>query len=583
MRHPGLLWWWLLLLVAVPPGSAWAQEPLVEPQDGLYALLMDTPGVFLTPGLPGWPVFWAPAGVLSHWKRAFPESFLLQDALTERVMWEWVPGEWLQEPKRGSGGVNEPLTEIRYGVGRQRWQYVSVRYAMSRPLRLWKRNGMLDVNFAYRGHTAADPYGAPRMVGKQWQGGFTYREGARYLRVENWNALLRGGVRGRVLEAATGVRLLQPDAWKRQRVNVFRLMLADTLAGWHVEAYQRNDDMRYEPDRNQMWEMRTVERGGRVETGRAWGRFRVHVSAHLQSWRIEGLLDTLRVDRRRWGGTLRLLQYPGEMVLRMEREAGFWLPAAKITYKRRLGWGWYLKALLQYSTRLPSLLARKGWPGVFKKLDEIRTSSLFFATLSLQRNSPSFSWKLQAFAHESRREEVWRVYPASPGSEVDSFWVAPVSRMQWGGIGLQMKGGKERQGVFSQHQILVLWPLQIAPQLRQAWPRLSGVFEVGYRHAFFQRDLLVEGIVRGRYWTAFKGWFLNQAWGTYALPQNPGTYVSSGGWVDVIVQAHLRTAVLRLTIENVAGRWSSLKRAPVPGYPLPEAWVRVGIFWPLKG
>ncbi|GEM_PF-3841766 len=582
-------WWFLLLGIGVPCGFVWAQDTTyVESQEGLYALQMRVPGLMFSSGLPVWPLLWAPRGYMPHWEGTYPENFLLWNVLTGQPEWEYVPGEWLHQGALHPPAA-EPRTEIRYGIGQLRWQYVSVRYMMSRPFR-WGKQGVVDFDVFYRGYRVADPYTAMQSVGKQWYGSVTYRRGSRRLRIANWNMLLRGGARGRIIEP-TARRILQPDAWKKHQGNILRLELTDSLASRgrvHLEGFQRNTHARYQPVRTFTREVRAVERGGKVVVTRTYRAFHLQMTGYLQDGHAQGAPDTLSWRRRLWGVELKVRREQERAVqgasLGMEHDAGYWLPQLKLTYEKTLGETWKAQWAVHYRSRLPSLLARNGWPGVLQKLDTLQRGVLLLATMRLKGKAPEASWEVEGFIHETRREEIWQVQPAQETQEADSFRVTRVPQARWLGMALRWDWHvNQPEGFSGRQRVLVLWPLQVPRALRHAWPGLSGILELGYRKAYFQHDLRVEALVRARGWLAYAGWFLNQEWGTFALPEDGATFISTGGTVDVVIKAHLRTAILQLTLENAAGRWLPVRQALIPGYPLPESWVRLGIFWPLNG
>jgi hypothetical protein len=113
-------------------------------------------------------------------------------------------------------------------------------------------------------------------------------------------------------------------------------------------------------------------------------------------------------------------------------------------------------------------------------------------------------------------------------------------------------------------------------------PDLFGRFELGFRKALFQRDLLVDFALAARAWQAMGGRSLHPETGLLLLADPLGDNVPGSVLLDARLEAIVRSATLFIAFENLlSGTDLIVGNQLVPDYPYPERRFTFGIFWPI--
>ena len=119
-------------------------------------------------------------------------------------------------------------------------------------------------------------------------------------------------------------------------------------------------------------------------------------------------------------------------------------------------------------------------------------------------------------------------------------------------------------------------------RLEQAVPDVFGNAALGFRGLFFSGDLDGDLSLRARGWTAHRGMRLHTETGLLVLATEDSRPVEQSFILDVVGIAHVRTATLTLSLENIlSGTTLTPGNQLIPDYPYPERRLRFSVFWPI--
>jgi hypothetical protein len=629
-------------LDAAPDTSAFATPPLPLslppfPVDSVVAFARDHRGVLLDTipperGLPLYPTEALEsvpgAFVYSFRTGGWPEGFsvagrdpstavLLRDGrpfhslTTGRALFEMLP-LGLSDPPRLARGMEggsttlvanmqtfdspRPITGIRYQSDDNGLQHAEVYHAQRRLVTVFGRQALLNVSAAYLGRGSTGEY--PGSVLERERGVFVQTRFARprwSLAISNLSSRHRVGAHAGVVPqppavyetifVRPGAVVRRPEARRQTVRNEFDVTwrarwLADpfTLTGyWTAESYRYYDARLHLPAR----------------LHRAGVRAEQHLRDASLPLRIHGWIETVQDDSafvspgNRYAFEASLADSLRIGIFGLEAEAGirathrYAAPGGRI----RLSAGAASARAYVSAESAPLELPRIFEDGFGPLLAPTTAGAGRSSEVRIGASVVRAPFSADAFVlAQSDRDGVFASTDAARDTLVLHTGVS-TNRVGAGGrFGFRESAGRGVYASVSPSLVRWLAPPALAgtAPIETSVPALHIYASLGVRAMLFQGDLDADVSVRGRYWSAMRSRVLHPATGLLVLAEAEARHFNASGFLDVVLEAGVRTATIHVALENVlSGTDVTLGNLIVPDYPLPERRLRFAVFWPI--
>lgn len=587
--------------------------PIALPALDLPSLLATTPGSFLYDfGTPGWPDAWAPDGLPDRQVSLRWHGLPYDDPITGRPRYELVMLSFLARPQVQAGtrgaayglsatlrpyATARPLTEIRYRSTRGDLKAVEVAHVQQRRLRLFGREGLVNLLAGYGGAGASGEYpGSELQRQRQVLGRVRYAQ-------PGWSLELLGVYNGYQVGAHGGVipvagqsiyqrvgALVEDEGATRGTtrndlaVTYRRAFLPAPLT---ATAYRTGQRLRFR--HADTLQARTVRYGVRLAQAVSFAR--QQVTATLEAW----------TDRVRGGNAFENPGAARQQHLHLNVRDSLRLAGFTSVVQGGVGW----RRTGTVLTGSASLARQRGWLGVEAEVGYFRPevarldrwgfggAAEGLAGLQAPRQHRIAGRlrlgeervRLAVFARYYQTRDAFDVFATARADTVAVQRLGEPVRHLAAGAELSFRRAA-RRGVYLVAQPTVFRLLN--PAATAAHQRLDGSLpafyltaRLGLRLLLFQGDLDLDASLQGRFWTAFRSRRLHQATGLLVLPEATDERAETSGTLDLVLAGGVRGATVFVAYENLLSGVAFAGNLLVPVYPLPERRFRFGVYWPI--
>ena len=584
-----------------------ARAPVLHPVEYVHDLAGAFTWAFRTPG---WPDAWSRYGLDPTDTRVLRDGRLYDNLTVGRTALEMIP-LGLMESVRVLGpstlvlntstfDIARPITGIRYQTDNLSLQHVETFHAQRRLLTLFGRTGVLNLTAGYMGRGATGEYPGSRLQ----------RERALYGRVRfarpDWSIQIANLYGRHVIGAHAGVQpfiggpyetifsrldpAVRNDGAERTTIRNdldVTLRLQRLRQPTTVIAYHTAESFRY--DYLSEYAGARIHRIG-LAGEQPFSAGRHAITARLDAWSEHAEDDFALEDvRPRYAvsGALRdsfsigVVAFDVEGGVRVDETRT--LPTASVFASTRNEAIRFFTEVRADAAPLPRI-ATQGFGRYVVPAADARTRQTLLGRTGM--NARRGVWSASVEAYVSREKDGVAFVPRPTR---DTLVVHPLSHaVDRAGISAQAGWRADAQrGIYAEATISGLtWlrdlELPGAVRLSDTQPALWLNARLGARMLLFQGDLDADLYLRSHTWSAMKGRVLHPQTGLLVIPDAEARHFGGSGWLDVVLEADVRTASLFVAYENVlSGTKITLGNLHVPDYPLPERRLRFGVFWPI--
>ena len=601
------------------PEPGWALDSVVVIRtrfDQLADVLGEQPGSFLYDlGLAGFPSSWAPYALAPHRVGLTYDGLAFDDLFDGRPRYDLVPHELLvplrqDETARGYPVIlqatsrtfqtRRPLTELRYHSGQYGLQYISGMHVQDRSRALFGQPGRMNVLFRYGGSVSQGDYPNSKARSRQGYLRLRYEQAGWMIALSNGFAKWQRGVHGGISYTSVfdtiynrfgaNVRLSSAQhTTKRNDLNltlrtrwmgalppvtatlnwtsqVSRFVDQDTLSalmhryGMRVRQYLRN-----QPGGHRML-IRFDTWIDRWRDGTAWADSLVDPQAQMHL--------ALRNETRIWGGE-------GMVDVGLHRVGSTIYPSVGLHFNRSRGQsGWFLGT--GWTGQAATLFERSGFGDVvIPSPSPPGTEQVLFGRLGGRVAYRMYDAQITLFTHRTNRYLDYYLTDVTDEVQIRQSdhphtWVGLGSILGWRRMARRGFYGQFRFDLFRQ---LDATASDASVRTSTSLPEFTTDLRLGVRFNAFS-EFKLDVYMRGRFWSAFRSRVFHPQTTLLVLPRASAVTLGPSGTLDLFLSGDIRGATLFLSMENVLSGWVYPGTLLVPIYPLPEQYVRFGVYWP---
>lgn len=591
---------------------------VLAPELDAQGVLGRLPGTFVYDfGTPGWPDAWSRFGLSPNKVTLALNGIPFTNTITGRPRFDVLPLAYL-EPLRVTEGrygapvvihgimrpfdSPRPITELRYRQSNTGLQAISVMHAQQRRRSLFGRQGVMGLQFGYRGMESEGEYpGSEVTLGPQSYFRLRYEQRPWSLEVGNFHSRRIVGAHSGVVPFIStdyntiyqrfGANVSNQSAERRAVRNDFYVTTRVRLMPRYVDpftatVYRTREQFRYRNPNTDTLQAKTDRIGFRTNQN-------LTGQTHRMQLRAEGWVDRVRSSNV-LPDSISLTQRALHLSVLDSIQVGPVHATANI--------GWHTTTLVSFPSfaftfgasalrlRLSqtgeplSRIEARGWGSAVLGASDLQTPIVRQGQVDMHVHTGLWDARITGFFNETRNGTD--LYETGLENVLE---VGVTTEPQYrGGIALDL--GWRRASTRGWYITLQpTWTRFLNPNESTLHQRLAGSHpevyvqgRLGFRYLLFQDDLDLHMYLKGRVWSEMNGRTFHPQTGLLAVPQAGARQFGTNGTVDIQVEAGIRTATVFVAYENfTAGTTFHVGNLHIPDYPLPRRRFRLGVFWPI--